>query len=88
MPSRIGPTIVKLAVASLIVGMLTSFFELSPRKLLEGLGETVQDLFEIAASMLEWAIGYILIGAIIVVPIWAVLALGRTARKKPRKEEP
>ena len=88
MPSRIGPTIVKLVVVSLVVGMLISFFEIDPRNLLAGLGETARELFEIAAKALEWSIQYILIGAVVVVPIWALLALARVARrKKPARGE-
>jgi hypothetical protein len=89
MPARIGPTIVKLALVSLVVGLLISFFEIDPRNLLAGLGETARDLFEMAASALEWSIQYILLGAVVVVPVWALLALAKTARrKKPVRDRP
>ncbi len=82
MPRPIGPTVVKLALASLVVGLLFSFLEIDPRNLLAALGETARDLFASAASVLEWAIQYILIGAVVVVPVWALLALGKAARRK------
>ena len=82
MSARIGPTIVKLVVVSLVVGLLISFFEIDPRNLLAGLGETARELFEIAAKALEWSIQYILLGAVVVVPIWALLALAKAARRK------
>ena len=82
MPSRIGSTIVKLAILSLLIGMALSFFEVSPQRLLENFGETVQDIFEIAVSMVEWAVPYVLLGAVVVVPIWVVSAVLRVARAK------
>ena len=82
MPSRIGSTIVKLAILSLLIGMALSFFEVSPQRLLENFGETVQDIFEIAVSMVEWAVPYVLLGAVVVVPIWVVFAVLRVARGK------
>lgn len=72
MPKDLVSTIVKLAVASLLLGLLLSFFSVSPRKLLEGLGDTALEIFDIIAGMLAWAIEYILIGAIVIVPIWLV----------------
>ena len=80
MPSRIGSTIVKLAILSLLIGMALSFFEVSPQRLLENFGETVQDIFEIAVSMVEWAVPYVLLGAVVVVPIWVVFAVLRVTR--------
>jgi len=73
MPKNLVPTIIKLAVGSLLLGLLLSFFSISPRGLLEGLGGTALEIFDIIAGMLEWAVQYILIGAIVVIPIWLVL---------------
>ncbi len=75
-------TIVKLAVGSLLLGMVLSFFSVSPRKLLEGLGGTALEIFDIIAGMLEWAVQYVLIGAVVIVPIWLVLFAWRKFRGK------
>ncbi|MBT3237366.1 MAG: hypothetical protein HOL37_00665 [Rhodospirillaceae bacterium] len=75
-------TIIKIAVGSLLLGLLLSFFSISPRNLLEGLGSTALEIFDIIAGMLAWAVEYILIGAIVIVPIWLVLVLWRKFRGK------
>ncbi len=85
MVPRIGTTIIKLAVMSLIVGMVLSFFEIHPRMLLENFGDTAQEIFAITASFIEWAVPYLLLGAVVVVPIWVIFAVlgyarGRGAR--------
>jgi hypothetical protein len=85
MVPRIGTTIIKLAVMSLIVGMVLSFFEIHPRMLLENFGETAQEIFAIAASFIEWAVPYVLIGAVVVIPIWVIFAvLGYARGRKAR----
>ncbi len=87
MPMRAGATIVKILVASLAVGWLLSFFDIHPRDLLSLLGATTEELMEVMASLAQWAFQYIVIGAVVVVPIWAVMSLFRIARKKTPSRE-
>lgn len=82
MPKNAMSTIIKIAVASLLLGLLLSFFSVSPRNLLEGLGSTALEIFDIIAGMLAWAVEYILVGAIVIVPIWLILVLWRKFRGK------
>jgi len=82
MPKNVMSTIIKIAVASLLLGLLLSFFSVSPRDLLEGLGSTALEIFDIIAGMLAWAVEYILIGAIVIIPIWLILAVWRKFRGK------
>ncbi len=82
MPKNIAATLIKLAIGSLLLGLLLRFFSVSPRKLLEGLGDTALEIFDIIAGMLAWAVEYILIGAIVIVPIWLVLVAWRSFRGK------
>lgn len=82
MPRNIASTLIKLAIGSLLLGLLLRFFSISPRGLLEGLGDTALEIFDIIAGMMAWAIDYILIGAIVVVPIWLVMVAWRSFRGK------
>ena len=82
MNKNIFSTITKLAIGSLLLGLLLSAFSISPRNLLKGLGDTALQIFDIIAGMMEWAVEYILIGAIVVIPIWLVLAGWRAFRSK------
>ena len=79
-------TVVKLAVISLLVGMALAFFDITPQRLLENLGSTVIEIYRLVLRFLRWALEYILIGAVVVLPIWLALYLVRMARKKDKKE--
>ncbi len=81
-PNGIVSTVVKLLIASLLIGMTLTFFDITPERLLASFGETVQRIFQIVVSFAEWAIRYVLVGAVVVVPIWLVLVLLRVLRRK------
>ncbi len=82
MNKNIFSIITKLAIGSLLLGLLLSAFSVSPRGLLKGLGSTALEIFDIVAGMMEWAVEYILIGAIVVVPVWLILVAWRAFRGK------
>ena len=75
MPNTAVSTIVKIAIISLLVGLALAFFNIDPRSLAENLGETVVDIYEVVLSFLEWSLKYVLLGAVVVVPIWLVFFL-------------
>ena len=80
--STIISTIVKIVVVSLLVGWGLTVFDVTPQKLMANLGGTVQDIFEIMVSMFSWAVPYILLGAVVVVPIWIVIKLWAFAKAR------
>lgn len=78
----IGKTIFKLVLVSLLVGFVMSFFDITPQSILENFGESVGKAYATVTSWLRWMVPYILLGATIVVPIWAVLAILRMGGRK------
>lgn len=82
MPQNIGGTIIKLLVLSLIIGMLLKFLNVDPENLLASLGKLVENIFGFGANIIEWGLGYVLIGAAVVIPIYVVIVLIRVARGK------
>lgn len=75
MPKGIGSTIVKLLVASLLVGLVMRWFDITPRSLIANFGETIGRAFDRMANFAGWAVDYVLVGAVIVVPIWLAMFL-------------
>ncbi len=71
----------KLLVASLTVGLVFSAFDIHPRRLLRDVPDLIRDAFRLAMSAVDWAIPYIILGAVVVVPIWALFALFRAIRR-------
>ena len=82
MPQNIGRTVIKVVVWSLVIGLLLAAFDIKPQLLLEGLGETVQSIFDLVAGFIEWTLPYIMLGAVVVIPIWLIVTVVRIAREK------
>ncbi|MDA1069962.1 MAG: DUF6460 domain-containing protein [Proteobacteria bacterium] len=68
-------TIIRLVVASLVVGLIMKWSGFTPITLLHFLGDSFRDIFDnigsVAATVGEW----LLLGATIVVPVWFVMRL-------------
>lgn len=77
-------TIVKLAILSLLVGFALAFFDVDPRNLLTSLGSTVVEIYELVLRFLRWAIKYVFLGAVVVVPIWLVFYLIKLSKRKKK----
>ena len=73
MPRHIRESLIKVLLVSFVIGVLLAFFNIDPTELLENFGETIQSIFEIVARVIEWAVKYVLLGAVLVVPIWLIL---------------
>ncbi len=83
MPQNVISTLIKLLVASLVVGLVLSFFDIDPRELIANFGKTIQDVFDLLSGWVAGAVKYVLLGAVIVVPIWAIVFFfGKLTGKK------
>jgi acetyl-CoA acetyltransferase len=70
-------TLVKVAVASLVVGTVLAHFGVTADELLRASGLTTERLAEYARQSVAWALPNLLIGSIVIVPIWFVAYLLR-----------
>lgn len=73
-------TIIKIAVASLIVGGILSYLDISAAELLTDLGVTPETVFVLLQKGAEWAIPNIILGSLVIVPVWVVIYLFRPPR--------
>jgi hypothetical protein len=74
---RLISTLVKLAVASLIVGTILAHFGISAELLLRQAGLTPERIAELARQAINWALPNMLLGSLIILPIWFVVYLFR-----------
>lgn len=70
-------TALKVAIICLIVGLILSAFGIDPWQLYGQVGAITDDAVAAVAGFAAWAWKYVLIGAVVVVPIWLVLFLLR-----------
>lgn len=73
-------TVIKIAIASLIVGAGLSFLNVSAADLLGQVGLTPERLWTLVTDAVDWAIPNIILGSLIVVPVWLVIYLFRPPR--------
>ena len=81
MPRILG-TIVKLLVACLIVGAFLSWLDFTPQELLHAFPETVAAIWGWVFDVGQEAGPYILLGAVVVIPIWLIRVLFSLGKNK------
>jgi len=75
-------TVVKLVIASLCVGLVLAWLDMDPIELFAWARDRIEGALGDATEWVLWSAKYILLGAVIVVPIWLLSYLWRAARKK------
>jgi hypothetical protein len=70
-------TLVKVAVASLIVGSVLTHFGITAELLMKEFGLSFERVEELARRGIAWAAPNVLLGAMIILPVWFVIYLFR-----------
>lgn len=65
----------KLALASLLAGSLLSVFDITPRSVLDFFGLTAEELRDGVIAAFAWAAPRMLMGAVVILPLWFVTYL-------------
>jgi hypothetical protein len=73
--------VINILVLSLIVGLVISFFNINPMGILNDTWDTILAVGGLFKGVLDWALPYILVGAVVVVPIALIGALLRFLRR-------
>jgi hypothetical protein len=80
LPRITASTVVKLVVASLCVGLILAYFETDPLQVLAGARDRLAGILGGAADWVLSNLQYVLLGAVIVVPIWLISYVWRAIR--------
>jgi len=75
-------TLVKVAVASLIVGTILAHFGITADLLMKEFGITTDRVEDLLRRGLAWAMPNMLLGALIIVPLWFLAFLFRPPGQK------
>lgn len=76
---------IRLAVLSLIVGVILSALGLSPYDLIESVTRLIRRIYDLGFGAVESLVRYFLLGAILVVPIWLATRLLRLSGRGERR---
>jgi steroid 5-alpha reductase family enzyme len=77
MLARLLSTLVKVAVASLIVGTVLAHFGITADQILTDFGLTPERIAELMRRGFAWALPNLLLGSLIIVPVWLLAYLFR-----------
>lgn len=75
-------TVVKLLLASLVVGALMAWLRITPDQVVAWIVDTMGGLFDDVIANLNLAFKYVLLGAVIVVPIWLLWVLWQSLGRR------
>lgn len=75
--------IIRTLVLCFIVGLVLSFLRIDPASILTNSWQTVQDIAALVIEAGSWALPYILIGAVVVVPLSLIGLVMRWNRSRP-----
>lgn len=67
----------RLAVVSILVGLLLSLFGITPRNFFRVLDDFARSIYDMGFGAIQWLLDYMVLGAMLVVPIWLILRLLR-----------
>jgi len=70
-------TLVKVLVASLVAGVILNHFGITPDELIRYSGMTREQLEELARRGFDWALPNVMLGALVIVPVWFLIYLFR-----------
>ena len=71
---------IRLALISVVVGLLLSVFGITPRNFFQTLDGLARYVYDMGFGAIEWVLQYMVLGAMIVIPIWIFARLLRTDR--------
>ncbi len=75
-------TLVKVALASLVVGTVMAHFGITPQQVIGATGLSADRVEDLAREGLAWVWPNVLLGAMVIVPIWFLVFLLRPPRQK------
>ncbi|MBL8882958.1 MAG: integrase [Hyphomicrobium sp.] len=69
---------VRLAILSVLTGIVLSVFGITPANFFQTLDDLARRIYDMGFASIEWLLDYMLLGAMIVVPIWLIARLLRS----------
>ena len=75
-------TLIKITIASLVVGTIMAHFGITPDHLMRELGLTQERAMELVQRGLTWALPNLVLGSLVIVPVWFLIFLFRPPRPR------
>lgn len=79
--------LIKLCLASLIVGTVLDHFGISASLILANFGLSFQDIQLYSSALIDWMIPNLIVGIAVMIPLWILTALFNNNAKKIQNEK-
>lgn len=79
-------TLVKIVVASLIVGTILAHFGITADQIVRELGLTTERVEDWARRGFAWALPNLMLGALVILPVWFLVYLFRPPGRSERHD--
>ena len=77
---KLFSTVTKILIASIITGVVLEKLNLSAEQILLELGLTPENVITMLERGMTWAIPHLILGSMVIVPVWLVVYLFRPPR--------
>lgn len=78
--------ILRLALISIVVGIVMKALGIDLGNFFQRINELLRNIYDLGFGAIEWVLEYLLLGALVVVPIWIVARLFGATRSKSKPE--
>lgn len=75
--------ILRLALISIVVGIVMKALGIDLGNFFQRINELMRNIYDLGFGAIEWVLEYMLLGALVVVPIWLIARVVGAARSKP-----
>lgn len=73
----------RLVILSLIAGIILSLFGITPENFFYSLDQFARFIYDMGFGAVEWVFEYLVLGAMLVIPIWLLMRFLRGFPRKP-----
>ena len=74
--------ILRLALISIVVGIVMKALGIDLGNFFQRINELLRNIYDLGFGAVEWVLEYMLLGALVVVPIWLIARIAGAARSK------
>lgn len=76
--------VVRLALISIAVGIVLKALGIDLRNFFDRINVLLRELYDLGFGAIEWVFEYMLLGALVVVPIWFVARMAGAFKGEPK----
>ena len=73
--------LVRLVVLSIVVGVVLDALGITPGNILERINVLLGRIYDLGFGAIESVLGYLILGAVVVVPVWFISRLIKASRR-------